>query len=518
MGLSQGHSDHVVEDVTVEEGTERTAAGDGAAAGAPALRVVLLSPASAAGERMIKDAGGRSQTKESITSIWPVTELMVMGAILKRAGVEVELVDANVLGWVHDRVVEEIERLSPQMVVVLSITPLFYDDIRLAGMMKRAVPGLVTVFYGIHATVFPEEAGRDEIDVIVRGEPELTVEELCRVFMEKGRLDAETLASVKGVSYADGDGGVRHNPDRPLIEDLDILPPPDLDLMDPSRYTMPASDESFMVIQTSRGCPFRCIFCTSGSYYGKRWRSRSAESVFREIKLCHDRYGIRNFNLMSDLFTCNKKRVMELCRMIIDGGLDIRWTCNSRVDTVDEEMLAMMKRSGCWLMSFGIESGDPGMLEKMKKGTTVEDAERAVALAKKVGIGQHCYFIIGLPGETHESARRTIEFAVRLDPTYVKFYEGTPLPGSEFFDLAVREGWMNWDDFVTGKKLMYEGKTNMVDYPDLSHEEISRYVSMGYRAFYLRPRFIWRELRKVRDLRGLVERVKLFGKLVRNWF
>ncbi len=476
------------------------------------MKVLLLSSASASGERMIKDAGGRSQTKESITGIWPVTELLVIGSMLKNIGLDVELIDANVLGWLHDRVVQEVKTNSPDVVIILSITPLFYDDLQLASKIKSIIKDVKIVFYGIHVTRFPNEVTREEIDFIVRGEPELTIQELCETLKNNGEFRA-----IAGLSYSNN-GEISHNPDRPLIQDLDILPPPSLELMDPERYRMPASTESFMVIQTTRGCPYSCIFCTSESYYGKKWRTRSPKSIIEEIRLSYEKYYIKNFNLMSDLFTFDRERVIDLCKHIIDSGINIKWTCNSRVDKVDEELLRKMKEAGCWLMSFGIESGDPQMLKNMKKGTTIEQAEKAVNLAKKVGIEQHCYFIIGLPGETRESALRTIIFAKRLNPTYVKFYVGTPLPGSEFFELAVQNKWINWDDFVTQKKNLYEGLTNMISYPDFSNEEIVSYVKRGYREFYFRPKFILREFKKVKNLNGLIERFKIFRKFMKNWF
>lgn len=474
------------------------------------MRVLLLSSGIASGEGLVKAAGGRSQTKISLTGIWPPTELATIGALLMKNNFEVSLIDANILEWGHERIVEEVERLCPEVIITFSSTPTFSDDVKLARLLKLRLEEVKIAFYGIHVTTFPDEVKEHDFEFAIRREPEITVLELCRTLREQG-----DLSKVQGISYVE-DGRVRHNPDRPFIDDPDSLPFPARELLLNEKYVIPATGEPYAIISASRGCPYRCIFCTAITYYGQRWRCRSPENIFSEMRDTVEKFGIKNFHLESDTFNLRRGFVLELCDLIIRSGMDVKWVCNSRVDTLDREMLAKMKQAGCWVIALGVESSSQRILDCAKKQQTVEQARVAVKLAKEAGIKTYCYFIFGLPGETIETANRTIEFAKELNPDYARFNIATPLPGSEFFQLAKRNGWINWDRFHGGKR-MYEGFSDVLKYPHLSSDELLKIMRKAYIQFYFRPRFFLREISKTKNPKQLLGMVSAGLSLFKNW-
>jgi len=257
------------------------------------------------------------------------------------------------------------------------------------------------------------------------------------------------------------------------------------------KYRAPLVRGPYAFIVTSRGCPAGCRFCIKHVSYGNSVRFRSPEHVLAEIEALVG-LGVRDLNMYADCFTLNREHVMGICEGILERGLKVRWTCNSRVDFVDEEMLQVMARSGCWMISWGIESGDEGMLQRMHKGITREQVERALRWARRAGIKNWGYFIIGLPGETEESIRRTIAFARRLPLELVLFHIAAPHPGTPFFFEVVENGWFRpgtrWEEVDMDR-------STVLDYPHLRAEELERWARRAFRAWALRPGPLWTYLK-----------------------
>ena len=277
---------------------------------------------------------------------------------------------------------------------------------------KEWNPDIVTVTKGAHF-IHLDRQSLDEfpnLDVIMRGEYEETVQELAQ---------GKKWDEITGITWR-RDGIPIRNPERPYIQNIDVIPFPARHLIDHSPYFRPDTGEMQATIVTSRGCPFPCVFCLAQPVAGKAARNRSPENVIAEIRQCVDT-GIKSFLFRSDLFTANKAWVKKLCKAIQDENLDINWSCNSRVDTITEEMLVEMKKAGCWLVSFGVESGDPYMLEKMKKLVKFETIEPAIRLCRKAGVKSSVYFLIGLPWENRETFENTKRFARKLDPDFIEF-------------------------------------------------------------------------------------------------
>jgi radical SAM superfamily enzyme YgiQ (UPF0313 family) len=282
-------------------------------------------------------------------------------------------------------------------------------------------------------------------------------------------------------------------PDRPLVKSLDELPIPKQHLLPLDKYKMPFLGRRYVWVLTNRGCPYSCTYCFEGVVWGKSVRYRSAESIYKELAYLND-HDVHNVLFLADLFTYNRKGVLELCDLIVQRGLKVRWTCNSRVDTIDEEMIVRMKQAGCWLIAFGIESGSQKVLDNVKKDAQVEDAVRTINLCHKHGIKTWGYFIMGLPGETRQTVRETIDLAKRIPLDIALFHVAMPYAGTEFYFQAVANGWLNTYDW----KHFDMNDSAVVGYQELSAAEILAATKQAFREFYLRPRQAWRLLKLMR--------------------
>jgi len=373
-----------------------------------------------------------------------------------------------------------------ELLVLFTSTPGFHVDVKIAEMMKDANPKLKVAFVGPPVTVNPEGALRasSAIDFVVRREFDYQIVNYAR---------GASLAELPGVSYRDN-GGFRHNPDGPAIENLDELPwvtrvyKRDLDI---TRYNVPFLLHPFIAFYTSRGCPALCTFCLwPQTHSGHRWRVRSADDVAAEVRFALETFpNLKEIFFDDDTFNYQKARTIELCKKL--KPLKFTWSCTSRV-TTDYETLKAMKEAGCRLLIVGYESGAPQILRNIKKGATVEMAQRFTANCKKLGLLVHGDYIVGLPGETRETLRQTIEFAKRLDTETIQVSIAHPYPGTEFYDYASRNGLITVDSMTDecGHQL-----PNVV-YPGLDRAELVEWVEKFYGEYYFRPRVIWRVVRR----------------------
>ncbi len=266
------------------------------------------------------------------------------------------------------------------------------------------------------------------IDGIFTGEVEKSLEALLEC---NGKPDS----SISAFAYRD-ESGIQLNTQDSREEELSRFPYPARDLLQNKRYLNPATRRPMTVIHAHRGCPATCIFCPAPLVEGKKVRFRSVEDVVGEIKECVDKYSLREFLFDGDTFTIDKKWVLSLCQALQEAGLDIQWACNSRVDTIDKQMVREMKKAGCWIVGFGIESGNDEMLRSMGKNATTDDALRAVRLCQSEGVKVHTFYIIGLPGETEDTLKDTLSFAKILKADFFDVNLATPLPGTPFYEIV----------------------------------------------------------------------------------
>ena len=373
-----------------------------------------------------------------------------------------------------------------EFLVLFTSTPGFENDIRLAAEMKQVNPRLDVCFVGPHVTALPEESLRagKAIDFLVRREFDHQVVDYA---------NGKPLEELPGVSFRHN-GGFVHNPESPQIDDLDALPwvtkvyKRDLDI---ERYNVPFLLHPYLAFYTERGCPALCTFCLwPQTLSGHRWRTRSAGDVAAEVRWTLENYpDLKEIFFDDDTFNIRKSRVIELCEQL--KPLNFTWSCTSRV-TVDYETLKAMRDAGCRLLIVGYESGDPQILKNIKKGATVEQAERFTKDCKKLGLIIHGDYIIGLPGETRESIRRTMDFAKRMDTETIQVSIAHPYPGTEFYDYVRENNLITLDSMTdeTGHQLPN------IKYGELDEAEILDWVEKFYDEYYFRPRVAWRIMRK----------------------
>jgi radical SAM superfamily enzyme YgiQ (UPF0313 family) len=373
----------------------------------------------------------------------PPLGLSYVAAACEAAGAVVRIFDFIVSRYTPEKLALALESFRPHAVGVNSVTMNFPQAAVIVRDVKRYDPGIVTMMGGPHVSFDIENTLRayPELDLIVVGEGERTLSELVPVL-----TSPEEWERISGIAFRK-DGVPFITPVRPLIEDLDALPLPARHLLPVSRYLALGYPVSII---TSRGCPNRCIFCLGRRMVGSRGRFRSPSLVVDEIEQILA-LGFTRINIADDLFTADKQRVNTLCEEMLRRGVKFAWSAFARVNTVDREILAIMRRAGCDAVSFGIESGNPEMLKRIRKGITLEQAREATRLCKEAGITTHASFMVGLPGETPETLQDTARFARELD-IYYGYHMLAPFPGTtvreeiEKYDLKIlTDDWSLYD-------------------------------------------------------------------------
>lgn len=447
------------------------------------MKVLLLNPPTRTGKRFIRE-GRCTQEQGFWATLWPPVSLTTIAAVLEGDGHEVSVCDCPARGIDWETLCAQLAQIRPHCVVWSTGTPTIADDLSLAAAIKKIDPTITTAVFGTHVTVLDCESLTYEpaLDIIIRQEPELTAQALVQALAR-----GTDLREVLGITYRDVAGTIHRNPDRPFIDDLDRLPFPAWHLVNVADYRLPLKGRPFLIIAPQRGCPYRCSFCTCQTYYGRRVRKRSISSVLEEIHQDIERFRVRDFFIWAETFVIDREYVASLCTGILDAGLRIAWTCNSRVDTVDEELLRQMAQAGCWMISFGIESAEQSVLDQAEKGIHIEQARVAVAWARKAGIRTAGHFIFGLPGETPASIERTIRFARELDLDIAQFYCCVPFPGSRLYEQAVSNGWVRGEDFSC-----FTQTGAVMDLPGISRQQVDQARARAYRLFYSDPRTWYR--------------------------
>ena len=479
---------------------------------AGSVDVLLVNPPTPDGGIWIRSqhrVGRRSREN----MIWPQVSLAQMAALLVPE-YTVEIIDANALrmGWA------EFEKLldenRPKYYLTQVTAPTLRND--MYGVFLAKSLGAKTMAFGTHVTPMTMETMRPfpALDFVLRGEPEMTLRELIDTLEGKTpsnprvakmlretskpqvrRVGTQTIAdefpavevaspyaNILGLAWRT-DTEIVINPDRPFIPDLDDLPLPLHERLPLDKQRMPMIKGPFTFIVTSRGCPAGCKYCIKHVSYQNSVRVRSAENIVEELEYL-GALGITNIHMYADLFTVNREHVVSLCKLIIERGLKIRWTCNSRVDYVDEEMLSLMGQAGCWLISWGIESSNEMVLKRARKGYKKEQAFKALKWARAAGIKNWGYFIIGLPGETEQSIQETIVYSKELPLDIALFHIAAPYPGTPFFYDVVENNWFRpgtkWEEVDMDQ-------STVLDYENLTAERLEYWQKRATREWSLRP-------------------------------
>jgi radical SAM superfamily enzyme YgiQ (UPF0313 family) len=468
-----------------------------------AVDIMLVNPPTPDGELWIRTQHrvGR-RTRENM--VWPQVSLAQMAALLHPA-YKVKVVDCNAerMGW--PEFTRLLDQYQPKYYLTQMTAPTLEND--LYGCFLAHARGAKTIAFGTHITPIPVETMRPypSLDFALVGEPDITIRDLVdhlegkvderspeiRTIFEKhdpaykpsfNEDGSVNMHGIKGIAWRKGEEIILNFP-RPFIADLDDLPIPMHELLPLQSYRMPYIKGPFTFIVTSRGCPAGCTYCIKHVSYQYATRIRSPKLIMEELWRLK-KLGINNIHMYADLFTVNRDQVTELCTLMIEENIQIKWTCNSRVDFVDEEMLMLMGKSGCRLISWGIESANEEILKHARKGANPEKAERALRWAKKAGIMNWGYFIIGLPGETEQTIRETIDFAKKLPLDIALFHVAAPYPGTPFFFEVVEKKWFRpgtrWEQVDMDRG-------TVLDYPDMPAEKLLYWQKRAFREWALRP-------------------------------
>ncbi|MDO8559298.1 MAG: radical SAM protein [bacterium] len=420
--------------------------------------------------------------------------LASIAAYLKSKNTDVSVIDAWAEGMGLETLENKVSQSKADIIGITMASP-YYDKARVAiEICRQALPNSIIIAGGPHPSALPVETLQEitQLDICAIGEGELTMQELA---------EGKTLETINGIAYRDGKE-IKLTPPRDFIKNLDDLPFPARELfpIEKYRFLPPAGREKpcFSMI-TSRGCPYHCAFCFK-DVFKDIYRSRSPKNVVDEIEKLITEYGAKEIQFVDDDFSLNAQRAKGICEEILRRGLKFRWSCTSRVNLVNEELLRKMKEAGCWMVIYGIESGNQKILDSINKKFTVEQAISALEITRKVGLLTSCGFIIGLPGETKETIRETLDLAKKLKPDFFSCTVLLILPGSGLFKL------------IQGGK--YQGKLKTMEKPagtyvkkgnftvieeNLTSEELEETVRKANREFYLRPQYIWQFLKGIRS-------------------
>ncbi len=470
-------------------------------------RCLFLNPPMRDGTIYMKEIG-RCGRRSIGGELWPQTGLAYLAAVAREKRCPVQLLDAMALGWDWDHTANKAQEFRPDLVIVLATTPTFPNDAAFVRFLRQSLETRIALV-GTHVTALPSESlTQSGADYVILGEAEPIVGDLIDRW-NQSEMD------IPGLAFRRNNETVL-NPRRSFVEPLDDLPDPARDLLPLKRYTMPFTEgRPFVTVIPCRGCPFPCTFCRAGDVWGKKVRVRSPDRVVAELEEVRDRYGIRDVVFMTDTLLANRDWALSFFQSIVEAGLEINWIGNARTDQVDTELLNAMKRSGCRLISYGIESGSQEMLESMRKHLTLEQSLNAVRMTKEAGITTFAYFVLGLPGETKETIRQSIDFARKLDADYVNFHIATPFPGTEFYRQAKENGWLisdRWEDYE-------EEGSAVVSYPQLSADELVAAQKKAMLLSYANPSRLVREVSNIRSFDDLVAKCragcrlfKLFSK------
>jgi radical SAM superfamily enzyme YgiQ (UPF0313 family) len=436
--------------------------------------------------------------------VWPQVSLAQMAALLHPT-YKVKVVDAigERLTWPQFK--QLLEKHSPKYYLTQVTAPTLENDMYGTFLAKNR--GARTIAFGTHVTPIPRETLRTyaTLDFVLCGEPDLTLRDLLDQLEKKsddrsedvrklfakhdptyvppaGDGNQADLARIKGLVWRRG-ADVVMNVTRPFVADLDDMPIPMHELLPLNTYRMPMLNGPFTFIVPSRGCPAACTYCIKHVTYQYSVRARSAQNVMQELwKL--KKLGLNNIHMYADLFTVDRTQVIGICERMIAENIGLKWTCNSRVDFVDEELLGLMAKAGCHLIAWGIESGNESILKHARKGANPAKAKQSLTWARKAGIKNWGYFIIGLPGETEATIRDTIDFAKGLPLDIALFHIAAPYPGTPFFFEVMKNGWFRkgtrWEQVDMDKE-------TVLDYPDLPAERLEYWQKRAFREWAFRP-------------------------------
>lgn len=446
------------------------------------MRLLLITPPNS-----LEEIYGKLS---DIGTLYPPLGLAYLAAYAEKQGHEVKVLDSEAERFTFDDINRIVSKFKPDLIGIQTYLTTLNKAYKVAENIKKILDVKI-LLGGPQATLEPEKAASNEnIDFVIYGEGEKTLVDLMN------SLKKNNFSKVLGLVYKDK-GKIKKNPPQPLIKDLDEIPLPARHLFPMRKYHSSANlrGKRTLNIMTSRGCPYRCAYCAGSLIFGKNHRFHSAERVIEEMKILKEKYGADSIQFFDETFTVNRERVMKLCDKMIEEKLDLEWSCFTRVNLVDKELLRKMKQAGCYLIFYGLESGVQRLLDLIQKDITLEQAEKAMKMTHEAGIETWVSFILNLPSATKKEEEQTINFAIKVKPTFVQFPIATPYPGTKLYDLALEHGTLkeNWEDFKSWDEIVFRPYNK-------TEKEIKQIVKKAYGKFYLRPLYLLKRLKSISKL------------------
>lgn len=468
------------------------------------MKIILINPPRTNMIRTILPKG-----IETGRGFSPPLGLLYVAAAVKKLipDLELKVIDADALGLNADGLKPLLQKENPDIIGVTAMTFTLIDAIKTAQVAQET--GAKVVLGGSHAHIYPKETLTSSgADAVFTGEGETSFPTYV-----KATLENKDVSGIPGIWINTTDGPKGSNPPD-FISDLDGLPFPLREALDANLYSSVLfSREPTTTMITSRGCPIKCTFCMR-PHMGKKFRARSPKNVIDEMLECVE-MGVRDFLIYDDTFTLVRERVEEICELIIESKLatgsrdDIAWDVRARVTDVDEKLLRLMRRAGCEKIHFGVESGDPEILEAYRKEITASDAKKAFRLARNAGMETLAYFMFGAPGETIATAERSVSLAKELKPDYVHFSLLMPFPATEIYYQGLDKGVFKtdvWREFAANPTPGFEPP---VWEENLTREELIDIMNRAYRSFYFAPSYILSRLKKIRSFKDFRRKARV---------
>ncbi|MBU1850297.1 MAG: B12-binding domain-containing radical SAM protein [Nanoarchaeota archaeon] len=458
------------------------------------MKVLVLNPPSPTAKNYIRDLiyGCWCKGKRIGGATAPPLNLLYVATVLKNEGHKVRFLDAPA----EQKNLLDVKKIVGEFDVVVESTSQmsFIEDMNVFAEFKKVNPKLITIIFGSQPTFFPKEAlERKEIDICIIREPEFIIRDILNALQEK-----KDWKKIKGVAYRKGKSVVI-NQDYDFV-DINKLPIPDrimlpkkIDYFNPIIKRMP-----YTTMMTSRGCPGKCTFCNVPDFYGNTDRLMTAKRVIEEIKEIVS-LGYKEIWFRDETFTAFPERNKKICEWLIRNKVDLTWIANARVNMITKEMLVLMKKAGCHMIKFGVESGVQEILNNVKKGIKISKTREVFKWTHEVGIDTHAHMMLGMPGETKKTIEQTIKFAKEIDPTTVTFGICTPYAGTPLFKEVVKKDPTIKDGAALGKIRVHIDAFYNKNYTNVSNRDLQRYLKKAYKSFYFRPSYLFKWLFKIRS-------------------
>lgn len=448
------------------------------------LRIALVVPPWGPDDIRAKDTRG-------ISGCWPTPGLQYIAAVLRDRGHTVKFLEG--FFYTNEKMLQMVRDFKADAVGVYVISLLWDQASRFISDLRKCDPDVFTFIGGHGATAMPDMLFSDcpDLDAIVVGEGELTAGEMIDAIQE-----GKDLKGIPGLIFRDPEGNAVSTGARPIVQDLDLLPFPAVELCEMERYwpsfeqvsTVPA-----MQMLASRGCNGSCIYCYK--MYGKHIRLRSAEKIVDEIESYVKNYGAREIKFWDEHFTYSHQHVYDFCRELMDRGIKVRWWVSCRADSVDKPLLRAMKAAGCWCINFGVESGNQKNLDTLLKFESTDRIRTAVKLAHSVGIKTHTTYIFGIPGETFSEGLETIEFAKDLGSFTVEFFPITPFPGTPLYKGVMQGKFGTMSENLDDQGMLLD-RPCFVPF-SMTADQVMELRRLAYLKYFFRPSFVFYRVRNL---------------------